>query len=262
MPTDVALSSRNSVVMAAGLVWLLDHPIISLMSPMTTCSPHSAIHSPNPDRPPDRNPNDPQFWEQHYQQNQTGWDLGAPAPALVHWLETAQPQPGRVIVLGCGRGYDAIALAERGFSVVAMDFAPSAVAAVQALARDRQLPITVIQQDLFALADPNPARPEILAPESFDYVVEHTCFCAIAPDRRDDYARAARSLLKPSGQFVGIFFTHDRPSGPPFGSTVTDLHRHFTPHFHLDTLAPASVSPPKRQGEEHFGQFRVRSEAA
>ena len=71
------------------------------------------------------------FWETKYQAAQFRWDLGQPTPPLVSFFDPAAiaPTSGNVIVLGCGRGHDAVFLAQQGLTVTAVDFAPSAIAA-------------------------------------------------------------------------------------------------------------------------------------
>ncbi len=189
----------------------------------------------------------PQFWETRYQEGTTRWDLGQPAPALLHWLQTQSPQGETVLVLGCGRGHDARVLAQAGYQVTAVDYAPSAIAEAQALTAGTGLAIQWLQRDIFALLPDYAGR--------FDYVVEHTCFCALAPSQRDSYVALVADLLRPGGTLVGIFFTHDRPGGPPYGTTPGELRQRFGPHFRLTTLIPAPASPPQRQGEEFFGLF-------
>src|SRR5689334_17318379 len=109
-------------------------------------------------------------WNQRYVEGRTGWDLGRPQSALVCVI-AAQPPPLRVLVPGAGRGHDAVAWAEAGHEVVAVDFAPMAVAAGRENAAARGLAIEVREADIFAL-------PGDLA-GSFDLVWEQTCFCAI-----------------------------------------------------------------------------------
>jgi methyl halide transferase len=58
-------------------------------------------------------------WEQRYQKNSDRWDLGCPAPPFINLLaSTNAPQPGKIAVLGCGRGHDALLFAEAGFEVI------------------------------------------------------------------------------------------------------------------------------------------------
>ena len=66
-----------------------------------------------------------QFWEDIYLADDTGWDLGEPTPVFDK-IGDDLPS-GKVCILGCGRGYDAVMFAQKGFEVTAVDFAPSAV---------------------------------------------------------------------------------------------------------------------------------------
>ena len=194
----------------------------------------------------------PEFWEHRYQEGTTRWDLGQAAPPLAHLLtQPDAPEPGRAIALGCGRGHDALLFARHGFEVLGVDYAPSAIAAATAAATAQELPAQFIQRDIFELL------PEYAG--QFDYVIEHTCFCALEPDLRDRYVDLAASLLKPDGKLLGLFFTHDRPSGPPYGSTPEEIRQHFERQFEIASLAPTPHSVPSRQNEEHLGIFQKRS---
>ena len=63
------------------------------------------------------------FWNQRYLENNTGWDIGESTPILQHYLESKTKILGKVCVLGCGNGYDAIELALHENDVFAVDFA-------------------------------------------------------------------------------------------------------------------------------------------
>ena len=69
---------------------------------------------------------------------------------LSQWIEQGELRPCRVLLPGCGRGHEAIALAELGFDVTAVDFADTAVQTLEAELRQRNLQATVIQSDLRA----------------------------------------------------------------------------------------------------------------
>lgn len=155
-------------------------------------------------------------WEQRYQEGRTAWDLGQPAPALQQWINRqSHHSQASAIVLGAGRGYDALLFAHQGFQVTAVDFAPSAIAALEQQAQAAHLLLSLRQQDIFTLV------PELAG--QFQYVVEHTCFCALDPNLRSAYVQLAADLLTPKGELVGVFFTHRRPGGPPFGITPEEL---------------------------------------
>ena len=191
----------------------------------------------------------PDFWESRYQGGTPRWDLGQAAPPLVHYFTQADaPRPGNAIVLGCGRGYDAVFLAQQGFAVDGVDFAPSAIAAATQLAAATGVNAQFMQRDIFDLV------PEYA--QQFDYVIEHTCFCALAPELREGYVSLVYQLLKPEGQYIGLFFTHNRPGGPPFGIQPTAIRDLFSPQFDIMALTPTPHSVPARQGEEHLGRFQ------
>lgn len=189
------------------------------------------------------------FWEQRYQDGTTRWDLGQGAPPFAHLLSgSGAPKPGNTIVLGSGRGHDVLLFARHGFEVVGVDYAPSAIAAATQAATTHALAAQFIQRDIFELL------PEYA--QQFDYVVEHTCFCAIDPSLRDRYVTLVNGLLKPGGQLLGLFFTHNRPGGPPYGTTPAEIQKRFSRCFTVLSLIPAPDSVESRQNEEHLGIFK------
>jgi SAM-dependent methyltransferase len=152
--------------------------------------------------------NDSQFWQANYTNGQIPWDLGAPTPTFARLAASGSYPPGQMIVLGAGRGHDARLFARHGFSVTAVDFALEAVVAMQEL-NHPETPVDILKADIFELAEGMNGR--------FDYLLEYTCFCAIDPARRGEYAALAARLLKPGGLYIGFAFPiGHRPGGPPF----------------------------------------------
>ena len=195
----------------------------------------------------------PEAWDTRYQTKTDRWDLGCPAPPFMHLLDSPHaPKPGRIAVLGCGSGQDAMLFAATGFEVVGFDFAPSAIYRAIAAAQSRELQnIQFLQRNIFEL------EPEFN--NHFDYVLEHTCFCAIDPLLRSDYVQTVKQLLKPNGTLIGLFYTHNRSGGPPFGVKPKEVLEYFKPDFKTIAFGKAEDSIDKRKGEEHLGIFQVRS---
>jgi SAM-dependent methyltransferase len=151
-----------------------------------------------------------------------------------------------MIVLGAGRGHDARLFARHGFQVTAVDFASHAAKEMHRLA-DPAAPVEILQQDIFTL-------PETLT-NSFDYVLEYTCFCAIDPKRRTEYADLVARLLKPDGIYIDLAFPLDgRKGGPPFAVTETEIFDLFQKRGFklLSREKPAESVPPRRHAEELF----------
>jgi len=159
--------------------------------------------------------NSPDKWETDYERGTDGWDLNGPTPTFHHLAASGRFKPGRMIVPGAGRGHDARMFARHGFQVTAVDFSPYAVREMRRLVTS-DAPIEILQSDLFAL----PSELD----GSFDYVLEYTCFCAIDPRRRGEYADLVARLLKPGGYYIDLAFPLDsRASGPPFAVSLPEI---------------------------------------
>jgi len=192
------------------------------------------------------NVNSARKWEADYARHTDGWDLGEPTPIFKRLATSGQFKPGRMIVLGAGRGYDAREFARHGFAVTAVDFALPAVQEMYRLA-DPAAPVEILQHDIFTL-------PETLN-HSFDYVLEYTCFCAIDPKRRVEYADLVTRLLKPDGIYIDLAFPLDRrKGGPPFAVTEAEIFDLFQKRgFKLISReTPAESVSQRRNAEELF----------
>ncbi len=188
-------------------------------------------------------------WEDRYKNDDTGWDLGGPPPALVKLLDDLGDVKLRVFIPGAGFGNDAIAWAAAQHRVTAVDYAPSAVAGAIEKAKAANVALEVLEHDLFDL-------PDTLA-GSFDAVWEQTCFCAIHPDRRVAYAEAVAGVLEPGGAFYGLFWNHGVADGPPFDVTADQVRNVFGERFVIDSLDPAHESVESRNNE-FVARMRLR----
>ncbi|WP_353617220.1 hypothetical protein [Synechococcus sp. FACHB-909] len=72
-----------------------------------------------------------------------------------------------------------------------------------------------LQADLF---DQQALEAGGLEPGSLTGIVEHTCFCAIDPGRRDAYIATVCRLLAPGGWLLGLFWCHRKPGGRALGA--------------------------------------------
>jgi hypothetical protein len=134
--------------------------------------------------------------------------------------------------------------------VTAVDFTDFAVREMQRLA-EPQAPVEILQRDLFTL----PGEFD----GAFDYVLEYTCFCAIDPARRGEYAGVVAQLLKPAGQYVDLAFPlGGGPGGPPFAVSIAEVVDLFTARgFELIRRETPADSVPQRRGLEELLIFRA-----
>jgi len=184
-------------------------------------------------------------WQRRYEESDTPWDKGMPAPALVNFLRQ-QPISGRVLVPGCGRGHEVREIGRQPqTSVVGLDISPTAIAQAKELKGplEASAEVSFVEGDFFKL----PAKLK----KSFDWLVEHTCFCAIEPQQRLDYVIAASSALRTGGKVFGIFYINpDVDHGPPFAVSKEELSELFDPHFTLlDEWVPKESFPGRENRE-------------
>jgi SAM-dependent methyltransferase len=88
-------------------------------------------------------------------------------------------------------------------------------------------------------------------PFQFDWLFEHTLFCAIQPEQRAKYVEAALRWLKPGGQYLAVNYLIPDKEGPPFGTNREEQWERFSPHFELVAeWVPRSY--PNRTGLERM----------
>jgi len=86
---------------------------------------------------------------------------------------------------------------------------------------------------------------------AFDAAWEYTCFCAIDPDRRAEYARVLHDILKPGGTLLACFYPlKEGTDGPPFPVSPGDIESALGPFFSIVEAGPPPASPERRRGLE------------
>jgi SAM-dependent methyltransferase len=192
-------------------------------------------------------PND--FWEGRWQSGHTPWDHGRHAPPFAEFVEAEGPPQGDLLIPGAGSGNDVRFFAGLGARVTGLDVAPSAIK----VAENRN-PHPNAHYKVGDILDP---APDLLG--RFDWVVEHTCLCALPPQFWPAYARSIPRLLRPGGRFLAIFYRnpHD-DEGPPFGIDATTIKTLFDPSFVLLKAGVPKQAYESRQNREELRLYRLR----
>jgi SAM-dependent methyltransferase len=181
-------------------------------------------------------------WDELYRRRETPWENGRAHPGLIDFLGENGLLGGEILVPGCGSGHDVRALSAKGNHVLGVDIASRAIAKArkaQPIGREEYL-----LADLFQL----PATFD----QRFDWVFEHTCFCAIDPKLRKNYVDTIVRLLKPGGGLLAIFFINPDhvEEGPPFGVSKAELEQFFGPYFEVEEeWVPARTHPGREKRE-------------
>lgn len=188
----------------------------------------------------------PDFWDTRYRGGVTPWDAGGVPPRLAAWI-AQQKDALRVLVPGCGSGYEVGLFAEHGHDVLGIDFSDAALEAAQRVLgtfADR-----VQRADFFTLDE-----------EPFDLVYERTFLCALPRSRWRQWGERVARLVRPGGRLAGFFYFNDNERGPPFGISEPALHDLLDANFTLieDVPIPAEQSVAILTGKERWQVWERR----
>jgi SAM-dependent methyltransferase len=187
----------------------------------------------------------PEFWDTRFRDGVTPWDAGGVPPQLAVWVEKKPPM--RVLIPGCGSGYEVRLFAERGHEVLAIDFS---TAAVDAARRELgSLSRLVRKADFFEFET-----------EAFDLVYERAFLCALPRALWPAWARRMAELVRPGGELAGFFYIDDNQRGPPFGISPEGLKELLGTAFALteNLPIPAGQSLAVFQGKEIWQVWKRR----
>ncbi len=186
----------------------------------------------------------PAYWEERYSTNETNWDTKEANPVFARLVQNSEfVKPGKILIVGCGKGYDAVKAAQNGYEVTAVDFSSVALNYAKQLAEQSKVEIKFLNENIFTLNDNYN--------ESFDFVYEYTTYCAINPERRKEFATKISSLIKKGGRLITILFPLDnREGGPPFSIDVKEFYNNFSESLSLEFSSKQINSIKPRKGRE------------
>ena len=156
------------------------------------------------------------------------FDAGKPSPFLEFVLASCKDSGNpfgatdvtkkRVLVPGCGRGYDLIAFSAAGVcESIGIDVAPTGVAeaalvlktAVNSGAIEASSKCEVHQSDFYSLPSSElmSASSSDAKLKTFDVVYDYTFFCAMHPERRQEWREMMAKIVTPGvGQLWTLIF--------------------------------------------------------
>jgi len=182
---------------------------------------------------------DAAYWEERYREGTARWDLGGPTPVLSALLDGSwAPAPGAVVAFpGSGGGHDVRHWRDNGYDAIGFDFA----------IQPDGIPVEAL--DVFELGDRYPAR--------FDAVVEYTCFCAIDPTRRAEYASSLSRSIRPGGLLIALLFpVGEKEGGPPYAVQEPEIEGVIGLGLELIHLENPALSVGGREDRERLAVFR------
>ncbi|RSN48197.1 SAM-dependent methyltransferase [Amycolatopsis sp. WAC 04197] len=185
-------------------------------------------------------------WDASYLEGPAPWDFGGPQPAVVR---AAGSFIGTVLDAGCGSGENALHVASRGFPVLGVDVAETALAIARRRASELGLDAEFMTADALHL--------ERLG-RRFDTVLDCGLFHAFDADERVAYVKSLEAVTK--GTLYILCFSDGENAGPhpvkrealtkPFGAgwrVKAIVEERVRTRFHDEEGAPAWFATIERE---------------
>ncbi|MFI6361155.1 class I SAM-dependent methyltransferase [Nocardia sp. NPDC050630] len=144
-------------------------------------------------------------WDASYQDGPAPWDVGGPQQAIVR-LAAQGGFAGAVLDAGCGSGENALYIAARGFSVLGVDVAETALAMARSKALARGIDVEFVAADALRL--------DCLG-RKFDTVLDCGLFHTFDGEERRAYLESLATVTEHRGRLYVLCFSDDGPDTGP-----------------------------------------------
>jgi cyclopropane fatty-acyl-phospholipid synthase-like methyltransferase len=156
------------------------------------------------------------------------WDIGKPQPVFV---EAADKVRGSVLDAGCGTGENALYFAQRGCSVVGIDFPEFPIQEARRKATARRLQAEFLRMDALTL-------------DSFDRQIDSVIDCGLfhvfSDEDRPRHVRGLAHVMKPGAKLFLACFSDEEPAGfGPRRVSRQELETAFAKGWKFESLQPA-----------------------
>lgn len=179
------------------------------------------------------------------------WANLGPSPDVIEWFDRHKIDgtDQKALVIGCGLGDDAEALAQRGFDVTAFDISPTAIEWCK-----RRFPTSSVNYQVADLFD-TPSHWQ----GSFDFVLEYFTIQALPPEMNQRTIQAIARHVALGGTLLVVSLGRPaevRVSGPPWPLSKATLDA-----FTTFGLAEIAVESFGQQSDSELFRFRIQYEA-
>ncbi len=187
----------------------------------------------------------PAFWDVRFRAGDMPWDTGR-VPHEVERFLAGERAAGRVLIPGCGSGYEIAAFAARGWDVVAVDFSEAAVERARSFVGAAHA--AVVLGDFFSHD----------FGDAFDVIYERAFLCALPPRLWNAWGERVAALAKPGGRLAGYFLHGGKRGGPPYFMAPGRQAELLADSFEKIDDVPVAGSLPVFLGGERWEVWRRR----
>jgi cyclopropane fatty-acyl-phospholipid synthase-like methyltransferase len=148
---------------------------------------------------------------------------------------------GSVLDVGCGTGEHVLYLAGRGFEVMGVDSAPTAIKKARAKAKQRGLDVTFVLGDALNLSIPD---------HRFDTVIDMGLFHVFSDEERPRFRESLERVLRPGGTYFMLCFSEKEPGGwGPRRVTQAEIRSVFTGGWRTNYIESSTIETIGGQAE-------------
>jgi 2-heptyl-1-hydroxyquinolin-4(1H)-one methyltransferase len=184
------------------------------------------------------------------------WSIGEPQPEITALIEAGKIH-GEVLDAGCGEAALSLYLAERGYTTVGLDVAPTGIELARAGAVRRG--ITSASFDVADISDFSGYDGR------FGTIVDSTLFHSMPVERREGYQQSiVRAAAPGASYFVLTFDATNMPEDTPVTAVTAEQLRDIVgKYWEIDDIRPARIHaniPPELAERRDFsGDLRAEA---
>ncbi len=174
------------------------------------------------------------FFDLWYRLGKPDWDIDQPQPDLIAAASGRVIRGPTVLDVGCGKGDNAIYLAERGFKVTGVDVSKAAIVFAKRKALAAGLDVEFMALDAFQLGKLG---------RRFDTVIDYGLFHQFDGEERSRYVNSLRDVCKHGGLLLLQCFSDQGGRAEWFGPRLISqdaIRVSFASEFQIEWIRPAT----------------------
>ncbi len=168
------------------------------------------------------------WWDKIYREQKPPWDNDEPSNHLVELIESGSVAPCKALDICCGKGTEAIYLAEKGFTVTGIDISSEAIKMAREKAKESGVNVDFGVGDVLNMPYED---------NNFDFVNDKGCFHVFGPDDREMFAAEVSRVMNDEGVYMLRCFSDKQPGDyGPYRISREIIDNTFTPFFEIDEI--------------------------
>jgi|GEM_PF-500350 len=167
-------------------------------------------------------------WDKFYHKGKTPpWNQKQASGDLQKAVENGDLKPGRIVVLGCGSGMNAIYLAKKGFDVTAIDVAPTALGIAERDAQKAGVKVKWVLADVLNLPEFKP----------FESIFDRGCYHNVRYVDAKGFVEATKDISRPGTKFLNLSCNRERAPGV----TEETFRGDFADSYEFEWFKPSQI---------------------